>query len=371
LQARNHRVVSTPNVCADQSLLCMRWCLPCLLTCSTLAERPISASSSALNVAVEDASDGKLYLGNSSLKFLEADAFLTDGVEENKEVVLALLVAVSSRGSGKHLTKAEDCDFFQALFPSFLATTSPGDGFRYAFYVAFDVDDPFYDSRERRNEFEGLFLTRAGYKQEDSLVFDFKAPKARAQLHWVSVAPYVDGETGPVRAWNSAFQEAFSDGAAYFYQLGDDIRFVTKGWSRALVDQLHTQGDVGIVGGREINYQAGNELMPCVMTSRAHMSIFGSFFPTRMHNWWSDNWILEVYKPFRLATKVEAVEIENTHATSRYEVSNGDMWISQDLQDMGKEEVSKYLRLIGRHVHFPGDVLVMPTSSNRNEKTPC
>lgn len=266
-----------------------------------------------------------------------------------RETPLALLVAVSGRGVDID-RETEDADFFQALLPSFLETTGSGDGFDYSFYIAFDVGDPFYDSSERRRDFERLFLLRASHRPEDqgsvSDVSGSSVLRRRAKLHWVSVAPYTDGQTGPVRAWNTAFQEAFSDGAAYFYQLGEDVQLVTSGWAEKLVTQLQKQGDVGIAGGRELNYQDDSELMPCVLASRAHMSIFGAFFPTKLHNWWSDDWILRAYQPFHLAAKLSTVEIRNTHATSRYEVSQTDMWIWEQLEGSSHKQISNYLKLI-------------------------
>jgi len=290
------------------------------------------------------------------------------GRAEAQEAPLAFLVAVSGRG-GEGQGRTEDADFFQTLLPSFMATTAPGDGFDYTFYIAFDVGDPFYDSPERRADFERLFLRRVGQHPLDQsilgAVLGSSALRRRAKLRWVSVAPYADGQTGPVRAWNVAFQEAFSDGAAYFYQLGEDVRLATPGWASKLVGQLRKQGDVGIAGGREMNYQADSELMPCVMVPRAHMSIFGTFFPTKLHNWWSDDWILQAYKPFGLAAHVPTVEIENTNSALRYEVSQTDMWVSEELEESSQRQISKYLQLLGQgHAESPQAVTADPGDTN-------
>lgn len=279
---------------------------------------------------------------------------------------LALLVAVSGRGTDG-AQQTEDADFFKALLPSFLETTKPADGFDYTFYLAYDVGDPFYDSDERRTDFERLFLQRSA---EQSQKRSTLAPSAlslgnalknafsfaetgrsslqrRASLRWVDVAPYTDGQSGPVRAWNTAFQEAFSDGAAYFYQLGEDVKLASPDWSSKLVGQLQKQGDIGIAGGRETQYQANTDLMPNVMVPRAHMSIFGTFFPTKMHNWWSDDWILQAYKPFGLASKLSEVEVQNTHADARYQVSEGDIVIPGELRESTHNQVSQYLKFMG------------------------
>lgn len=281
-------------------------------------------------------------------------------LQVQRKSVIALLVAVSSRS--RTVEAAEDTDFFNMLFPSFLATTSPKEAFEYNFYVAYDVGDPFYDSSDGREEFEQLFLRRGGgaaplllhMTSASNATTDSSIDATRARLRWVSVAPYEDGGTGPVRAWNVAFQEAFSDGALYFYQLGEDIKLRTSGWASALTGQLHNQGDVGIVGGNEVNFQQYVK-MPCVMVPRSHMSIFGTFYPTRMHNWWSDDWIYRSYKPFGLATKVPSVEVQNKRCT-RYEVSFDEEDVAKELEKSSEEQIWEYLKLTGRagKVQYPG-----------------
>eukprot|EP00440_Ansanella_granifera_P021582 gb/GFBE01023425.1/.p1 GENE.gb/GFBE01023425.1/~~gb/GFBE01023425.1/.p1 ORF type:complete len:121 (+),score=23.46 gb/GFBE01023425.1/:1-363(+) len=85
---------------------------------------------------------------------------------------------------------------------------------------------------------------------------------------------------------------------AYFYQLGEDIKLVTPSWAGLFTEQLKKQGQLGIVGGREVNFQKTTGFLACVMVSKTHMRIFGTFYPTIMHNWWSDDWMMKSYKPF-------------------------------------------------------------------------
>jgi len=345
--------------------------------------------------------------GKDLLEVREGQHSLTTeglAVEEN---AVALLVAVSERNG--EASQVEQCDFFRVLLPSFLNTTQPNDPFTYRFYLSYDVGDKLYGSVERRRDFENAFLSAvesAGrielqHPMRDSLVkgsvltdrslegprgnpierrlgtlvamgsqvesgLGIGASSPRASLRWVSVGPYSDGQTGPVRAWNLGYQEAFSDGASFFYQLGEDIELVSPGWAQKLTSQLVAQGNLGLVGGLETKFQKEGKLMPCVMVTRSHMSIFGTFYPTRMHNWWSDDWIMKSYEPFGLATRVDGVEIQNTHAQHRYEVTLEDEGLAEGLEPASHEAIAKYLDTTGRHdiaARF-ADSSVGPTGMN-------
>jgi hypothetical protein len=94
-------------------------------------------------------------------------------------------------------------------------------------------------------------------------------------------------------------RQAFDDDCHYFYQLNDDIRFITPHWTHKFVTALRLNPvfrDLGVTGPTDVERRF---YLTQSFVSRVHLSIFGTdgFYPHVFKNWYSDNWISDVYRP--------------------------------------------------------------------------
>jgi hypothetical protein len=116
-------------------------------------------------------------------------------------------------------------------------------------------------------------------------------------------------------AWNALFRRAYDDGADFFYQLGDDLALVTAGWARDFPAALllnPTRPGLGVTG--PVDTQVGGRILTQSFVSRQHMEVFGAYYPSAFRNWWSDDWITQVYAP------------EHTRLWTHHFVRNGRGW---------------------------------------------
>lgn len=83
--------------------------------------------------------------------------------------------------------------------------------------------------------------------------------------------------------WNHIFSQAYADNCDYFYQLVDDVQFISPGWSESYTEKLarNNPPNYGVVG-----FPFG-DLISQPFVHRTHISIFGSFYPTTgLKNWY-------------------------------------------------------------------------------------
>ena len=198
--------------------------------------------------------------------------------------IIALLVPVTSRG--RDLRAVADADFFRVLLPSFVDTATWNPQLRYRVYLGYDVGDPFYDSGRCLREAARIFRDRVGSRRPVELI-----------LHASS-----ETEDAPCAVWNALFRRAHAEGADFFYQLGDDVVLETPGWARdfpaALLLNPVLPG-LGVTGPMDRNSPWFGTLTQSFV-SRVHMDVFGTYYPPVFKNWWSDDWITDVYAPAHL-----------------------------------------------------------------------
>jgi hypothetical protein len=82
------------------------------------------------------------------------------------------------------------------------------------------------------------------------------------------------------------------EGDDYFYQLNDDIKLLTKGWTEIFVNKLKSNPlleNFGMVGPLDTN---NPRIFTQAFCHRTHYLIFGYFYPFVFKNWYSDDWVL-------------------------------------------------------------------------------
>jgi len=114
--------------------------------------------------------------------------------------------------------------------------------------------------------------------------------------------------------WNILAKIAYDDGYDYMFQCGDDVRLETKGWVRAAIHALASNGNVGVTGPRDRN---NLRLLTQTFVHRTHYELFRFYFPPEIPNWFCDDWINEVYTPLYLPPEYTCF---NTGGKPRYTI---------------------------------------------------
>lgn len=205
-------------------------------------------------------------------------------------VSIGLLVPVCSRNQNwKDLGESHIMNYF---YPSFVNTKS--EGYTYTIYVGVDDDDEF-------------FLRCS----DDMRDMGFRVVVVSGCQH------------APARVWNRLFETAVADGNDYFFQIGDDVRLITPGWTERFIHELTTTNGVGVVGPcHYANYHMRMAaLKPYVIensfVSRKHWDTFGYFFHPTILNWFCDDWITQVYRGGTLCMDIVC---ENMCVDGRYTI---------------------------------------------------
>jgi len=206
---------------------------------------------------------------------------------------IAILIPLCSRNQS--YTSLEDTPLIKCFLPGFLATKEAK--YNYRIYVGYDDDDDFYK------------------RQRDSL-----CPLV------YSVTELTGCQHAPARAWNQLFALAAKENNDYFFQIGDDVTLTTKGWTTAFIERLRLNKDLGVVGPCDVvNFmqRTRSGCAPIIensFVSKKHHEIFGdNFFHPEIANWYCDNWITEVYKPY-LSEIMTAYGCQNLVRDQRYQI---------------------------------------------------
>jgi hypothetical protein len=102
------------------------------------------------------------------------------------------------------------------------------------------------------------------------------------------------GQRGsPCWIWNGLASLAYDHGHDYLFQLNDDTRIFTSCWASTLSNVLaRSPRHLGVVGPQDLN---NNKVLTLAMVHRTHYEIFRTFYPPEFRNWFSDDWLSQVY----------------------------------------------------------------------------
>lgn len=189
--------------------------------------------------------------------------------------------------------KPENVHLVQSFLTSLIKSINSNEWneFIYSVYVGYDLDDPIID--KRRDELVTVLDNILGPRRKDVL---FK-------FHLLPTVKCV------TMLWNILFIDAVNDGNQYFYQLNDDVTLLSKGWTTEFVKRLSANDGIGVVGPNDLMWNC--RLFTQSFVSRIHYEIFHWYFPTQIKDWYSDNWITQVYGT------------ENTFCASNHGIRNG------------------------------------------------
>lgn len=259
--------------------------------------------------------------------------------------LIAFLTPMTTAHSITNITHEHQMVFWKLLFPSFLNASSevlkaPEEKFWYVFYIGYDAGDAVFEKPAERAAIAVHMLREA---QERNL-----------PLHRIGVRIYRLGDTVHAPSWavSHLAQMAYDDGADYFYQINDDVELESHGWEHALTATLAAHRDFGVTGPTDVSN-------PWILTQafvhRTHLDIFdGLFFAEPFRNWWSDDWLTQVYTDahtLRGAAHMaggRAVTVRHAHKTEgrRYPVHLVKNQLGREVRS-GRKKIRAWLKQRG------------------------
>lgn len=151
------------------------------------------------------------------------------------------------------------------------------------YFIGYDKDDRIYSKEEERN---------------------------KIKANWIEC----NFEKGNVVAvWNHLFEISHSK-FDYYWIVGDDIKYPNKPIDifKPLCLSLDENNGIGISG--VYNGNPGLPMTQFLITDK-HYDIFKFVFPSKLTNWFCDNWMLELYKDHTFYHRISA---PNTGGQPRY-----------------------------------------------------
>jgi hypothetical protein len=204
---------------------------------------------------------------------------------------IAFIIPVTSRK--RNYNNINDIDFFKYLYSSFNKNSSR-DKYNYSFYLGYDDDDLFYiENKEKIINFFNNF----GNKDKIFLI-------------------KINGLQGKVGEIWSKLADIASIDNDFLYQIGDDITLLTDNWEELFISDIKKNNFIGVTGPDDINNSSG--ILTQSFVHVTHLSIFKSYFPKEIKNWYIDDWITNVYD----AKRNMKIKVRNCGGEPRYKVDN-------------------------------------------------
>ena len=214
-------------------------------------------------------------------------------------------ILIPSTNKGLNCKSYKDTHFYNIFMKSFLETRAPD--YHFKIYLVVDDDDTIYSKLSQKTSLENYVNSK------DKLSIKFISSRGIDKGHVTAM-------------WNRAFSFAYNDNCDYFYQIGDDVLIMDKGWESYFIAELRKMGDIGMVApfdwGR-YNWEVQNNIkQKFILTqsfvSRMHYKIFGFYFNPRIKNWFCDDWITGIYITLGRISFKKDIRIVNKGGLPRY-----------------------------------------------------
>lgn len=179
----------------------------------------------------------------------------------------------------------KDTYFYNIFLKSFLTTYDKQ--YKYTIFLVVDDDDIVYSNPTEKKE-----------------LLRFIDIMQNVDIQFISSNGIQPGYV--THMWNKAFKTAYDLGFDYFFQCGDDIKFLQPNWVKQSIYALRINNNIGLTGPIDhVRWCSGNHSRPggsrFIQTqsfvSRKHMEFFGFYFPPEIKNWYCDDWMTHVYYP--------------------------------------------------------------------------
>lgn len=241
-------------------------------------------------------------------------------MSSNKLYNVAILIPICSKNQKyKHI---QDIPLLKTFYPAFLKTKCTR--INYTIFLGYNDDDDFYIEHYSNLK----HITKHIYALPNC-------------------------NNAPAFAWNKLADLAHKDSIYYdyFFQIGDDVVLKNKGWTSTFINKLNSKDNLGIIGPIHLENYLGRkqedrpEVIENAFFHRTHLNIFGYVFYPKIKNWYCDDWITSIYKPWYAETD-HSIECINQVKGSRYQISD-----VPELKKYIKEGIEKIYQYIGNKLY--------------------
>lgn len=175
------------------------------------------------------------------------------------------------------------------LLPSLHDTCKSNPVQLFTLLVAYDHGDKYLDHQQ--DQFKALLLSNK---------------PANLEIVMVKI-PFLGSVT---MLWNIMYEISIKQGAKYFYQLNDDIKFHSHDWPTVFTEWIDGNRGFGLTGPCDEAFP-NCSLMTQNFVGRGHYEIFTFLFPPDLQNWWSDDWLNRVYECVGMKKCFAGIRISN------------------------------------------------------------
>eukprot|EP00904_Undaria_pinnatifida_P000080 jgi/Undpi1/10072/HiC_scaffold_28.g12526.m1 len=208
--------------------------------------------------------------------------------------IIAVCVPATSRGTVMNST--DDSPVWTHAFETFLSSTNwKAPKFRFHWYLGFDVGDPIYDAPKAAKTLQRKFSAVARKEFHRQGVPARAMPGLWRDGLTLTLKSYEGMGNAPSYVVSALIQDAYDDGCDYFYQINDDTNINSPDWAETFTGVLLANPlgpNVGVTGPTDTN---NRRILTHAFVHRTHIDVFGRYFPVAFKNWWSDDWISNVY----------------------------------------------------------------------------
>lgn len=204
------------------------------------------------------------------------------------------------------------------------------------------------------------FVVLLGYDAGDP-VYDEPALMRRVRARWADEAHGAPLRLRTVRfgseyrsrvvwIWNELFHLAQHERCDLFFQTNDDAGIAFSGWAQRYHDALmgfERAPGFGVVG--PVEHDTGTVLhdtiTQAVVHAPTHFDVFGTFYPWTFLNWYSDNWLTEVYAEVPGAvhrSRDDIVHNSRPQGSARYHIARQGHLLMVELHK-GKRRAADYV----------------------------
>ena len=146
------------------------------------------------------------------------------------EILIKIAIMIPSLNEANNNLKGiEETCLFKIFLKSFINSYDDSGKYNFKIYLVIDRIDPIY---KREYELKKLKENIGLIKYLD---IEFIWSDGISKGHLTAM-------------WNRAFECAYHDNCDYFYQAGDDIAILDKGWESAFINALIQNDNMGVSG---------------------------------------------------------------------------------------------------------------------------
>lgn len=248
-----------------------------------------------------------------------------------------IAIIIPTTSNKRNFNSINDYIFFKLFLPTFLETVS--NDHNYNFYLGYDHDDHFFINNN--SEIVKYF--------NDKTTDNFS-------IKLISMKN-LKGKVGKI--WSILANEAKKENN-YIYQIGDDVRFLTKNWDNYFISKLLFTNNIGCVGPYDL--RTNSFLLTQTFVHTTHLDIFKNYFPEEIINWDIDCWITFIYG----SIGDHNVKINNEGGSERYtpindknnyiNIRNKDISLLENYLDRITSEKENYLLTILINYHEKNNI---------------